>query len=139
MARVFGYVMLTVTMIIFFNLAGITDLGSSLLGQWGINELGDGAGNFDSSSLVIAIVAGLTSLMVVVGASTLLFRADPSKAITAGLASTVLVTFIMQILAVANAAASLGADWMRPLIYAIAIPIVVGFIFSIYEWVIGQD
>jgi len=45
-------------------------------------------------------------------------------------------------LGIANvAAASAGSDgnWIKAIIYFIAIPFVFGFVFAIYEWIIGQD
>jgi len=93
MAKVYNYLMLTIGLILLFNIAGLTTLEGTILGQLDMVTIVTGGANLQNSSFWVLITAAFVSIAGLVAVSTVFARTDPSRTVTAGLASSVLISW----------------------------------------------
>ena len=146
--KVWNYILIMVTMFLFFTFLGWTGVGTSSLSNYtGINITMNGThpelSNFDLTNssfnnwFSLVWIAGLAGVGVGIG----LFATGRSDiAIRGGVATALLVTFMYLIyLPLTYGFEHSVSPWAMGIAGMIFIPLSIGFIISLIEWVTGGD
>ncbi len=139
MAKLIFYCMVLVTISIVLSLFGLPTISSQILGSVGIG-LGN-TQNFSSTTLWIAILAGLATLASAAAIKTSFFSVnDPvvfASATFAAATAAVLVGDMVSIITYVNN--QNFPQWIAVPIYLFFTPLLVGFGFVLFQWARGDD
>ena len=137
MARIMGYLMLVTALIISFNILGVQGLASSKLLN-GITGVTDLSGL--SQALIYVTIAGFITLFALAGSSISIFGtsltiSDISVASGVGLG---LLLVLGDFIAVYQNVGQYGTIY-KYISGFILLPIMIGFAWSVIDWVRGRD
>ena len=155
--KIWNYVFIAMTMIIFFQFVGIPTAYNGILGFAQINFNNDsslnstriafsnfsnylfGTGSSDSDSSGSGV--GWLSILIGGGIALGLYASGkPDIAIKAGLATTIFVAFLPTLyFALTYALSHHVAAWAVGILAIIFIPFTIGFIIALFEYVIGGN
>ena len=136
MAKMFNYMIITITVWIFLSVLGITISGSYMSSHLGMTSA-DSLSAIQNSSVWLALIAGFVVLAgistVIIGTLTKSISAIPATAI---LASTVFVFIITDMILLIQ---QVPEPWMKNVLWLIVGPWTAGFIIAVWDWVRGID
>ncbi len=134
MAKVYGFVVASLVMMLMMNMGGVPTAVNSILEWVGLN---DGAQNVSTSQFAVAILAIFSTAAltgIVVGFFT---RSSPESFIAAGFTS-LLAIFAGTFVSVYNYVSQTGDFWGNVLLVIMG-PLVVGFFISLISFWRGSD
>lgn len=141
MAKLMTFVMTAVVMMLLLYLIGVNTTAGYIISQLG---LADNPGNFEGSSIYLAVVAALVSLGAASAIRIGFFGVNaPDTFASAGLA-IILGAFIADFITVINVATTSCSNvdacgWVRWVVILIMGPILVGYALSLFDWARGND
>ena len=133
MAKMFSYMVITVTVWLFLSILGITISGSFVSSKLGLTDV-DSLANIEGSLFWIAIVAGFATLGVAGLVMGLLGRTFSAIPATAALATGFFVFMIGDIVLLVQQAPE---PWMKTVLWLIVAPWTAGFIITAWDWTRG--
>jgi len=140
MGKLWGYVFLTVGLIIFFNVAGIIQTGGVVLNQYDLTSMEGLASfkNFDWFGVIRAYAAQLTAAVGAVAIGLFALHRDIFTSLSAGIATLVLGVFLGDLVSIFTHFEG-EATWIAWFALLIGAPIVMGYVLALWEWIGGRD
>jgi len=141
MAKMWNYVFITVGLMILFYVAGLNENQGTVLGIYNMTSPGQLSNIkniefFDKLNTTGWITLFGTGAAIVIGLY--YSRTSAYQALSAGLAISILVFFIADLVSIQNQLGS-GDSWIGWLGFIILLPFTFGYVLSIWEWVGGRD
>lgn len=136
--KMYTYMMITLGIMILFNLAGLATTTGIILGRFGITNP-ESLTTFQESGFYVEAVAAIALLVGALGiAIGTLTRGYSTTAIFAGIASAILVLFVGDLISIV-AYANQSGNWIGYLVFAIMTPLIFGYILSVLDWIRVHD
>lgn len=137
MAKLYTYVVMTVGIILLFNLAGLTTTSGYVLGQIGIdiNDIGD----FNATPFWIAVGVGIATLAGVSGIRIGTFGTPTTSIFASAVFATPLLILIADMIAIVQQSTIVGVSWVSYIIFLIMTPLMFGYGIALFEWARGTD
>jgi hypothetical protein len=136
--KIYTYMIITIGLMILFNLAGLATTTGLILGRFGITDPA-ALTTFENSGFYAEVTAALALLVGTLGiAIGVLTRGYSTTAIMAGVAVGVLTFFVGDLVSIVSYANQSGG-WIGYVAFAIMTPLVFGYILSVLDWVRGHD
>lgn len=135
--KIYTYVMITVGLMVLFNLAGLYTNTGYVLGQLGITP--NNIQNFESSTLWITLIGLAIGALAGIGGIVIsvFTRVSPELPITA-LFTGVLTAFVGDLLGIISYSQQAG-NFVGLLVFLIMSPLIIGYVIALYDWVRGRD
>lgn len=137
MGKLLNYVMLIGGLMVLMNLAGITTLSGAILNWMGISITN--IEDFSATPFMIVFGAAIASLVLVSGIRIGFFGANVSAVSVTAVAATPLLIFVGDIIMISTAASTGGLTWVSYIIFALTVPLVIGYGITLYDWVRGIE
>lgn len=135
MAKLLAYVMLTVGLMVLFNLAGLNTNTGYFLSMINIGT----ASHFNLTAFWITIVTALGALVLVSGVKIGIIGAPTESTSAAAVAAVAMSVMIGDLVSIVVKANESGNTWAGYICYAIMIPIIFGFGIVLFDWARGND
>ncbi len=136
--RLYKYVFIMAGIMALFNVAGISTNVGMLLGKLGLVDaasLSNIQGTSMWTSLITSGLASIAAAGVVVG---IYGRSQPMMPIKAGISTGFLAYFISDMSSIVQYINQSGG-WLGYFIYLVMLPLIVGYLISMVDWVGGTD
>jgi hypothetical protein len=136
MGKLTTYIMIMVGLILVFNLAGLTTISGTILGQIGFTEPEDLA-DLEDSFLYTKILWGIAALsgltIILIGTLT---RGTYITAIAAGIAEALLLLFVADLGLIAyTVGQNAGVEWLQWLTFTLMLPLMVDYVIATFDWI----
>ena len=138
MGKLMNYMMIIGGLMVLMNLAGIATTSGYILGWLGLDITTPQ--NFSGTAYMTAIAIALGLLVTVSGIRIGFLGSLPSTDtwVAAGMAIPLLI-FIGDIAGIVTSATTGGLSWVSYVIFAISVPLMLGYGLALIEWVRGQS
>ena len=137
MGKLINYIMLFAGLMIFMNLAGLATTSGYILGQLGVNIFD--IENFSTGTFQVAIIVGITSLLLVSGIKIGIFGAATTTTFAAAAMALPMAILIADMTGTIISASSTGNTWVSYIIFAITVPLILGYGIALFDWVRGIE
>lgn len=151
MAKIFTYIFLIVGLMLLFRAAGIIGESGIMLGTYELHRAGNltvssGLANLKASDFWSFSIGKIIQLLTVTGVIIGVWIAkSPYQALSAGLASGILIKFIGDLVIImdkintGSGALSGQYSWVGWIALLIMAPIIFGYVIALWEWIGGRD
>ena len=136
--KVYYFIIIAIGLMWTFSLAGIDTNSNQILNAISANDLGNIQSSFFWGKLLTIFALGAAGAIII----GIFGRADPFQIVIAALMSTTFALFAWDMVSIVTLVRGLTLEsyqWVYYLVWAIVIPLTVGFFISLLEFIRGSD